>query len=166
MRTFHLAALMTLVMACANPGIVKISPDTYFLSKEDHAGIFGSMAKLKADVISEANAFAEAQGKVALPITSFEKAVGNTPGSWARFDYQFRVVEKNDPEVRRVHLTPRPDLVIEKTEKFSGDLRTKDLSEKPRDLYLELMKLDDLRKRGILSEEEFEAQKRKLLAVP
>jgi hypothetical protein len=32
------------------------------------------------------------------------------------------------------------------------------------DLYTELMKLDDLRKRGILTDEEFEAQKAKLLA--
>ena len=32
-----------------------------------------------------------------------------------------------------------------------------------KDIYSELLKLDDLRKRGILSEEEFEAQKKKLL---
>ena len=31
------------------------------------------------------------------------------------------------------------------------------------DLYTELMKLDDLRKKGILTEEEFEAEKKKLL---
>ncbi len=36
-------------------------------------------------------------------------------------------------------------------------------SEKSEDIYTELMKLDDLRQKGILTDEEFEAQKRKLL---
>jgi hypothetical protein len=39
------------------------------------------------------------------------------------------------------------------------------VSEKPAagDLYTELIKLDDLRKRGILTEEEFQAEKKKVL---
>ena len=39
-------------------------------------------------------------------------------------------------------------------------------SEKPAagDLYTELIKLDDLRKRGILTEEEFQAEKKKVLS--
>ncbi len=156
--------LVVCLFACANPGIVKISPDTYLLSKEDHAGIFGSMAQLKTEVIQEANTFAEAQGKVAIPISTFEKPVGNTPGSWARFDYQFRVVAKDDPEARRTSLKPRPDLVIEKSEKT--DVRLKDLSQPRRDIYTELLKLDDLHKRGVLTDAEFEQEKKKLLGQP
>ncbi len=84
-------------------------------------------------------------------------------GKWAKFDYQFRVVEKNDPEARRTSLVPRADVVIEKTEKISVESRTKDESAKPKDVYAELIKLDDLRKKGILSEAEFETQKKKVL---
>ena len=49
------------------------------------------------------------------------------------------------------------------TEKTSLDVQTKDESTKPKDTYTELIKLDDLHKRGILTDAEFEAQKKKLL---
>jgi len=70
-----LVTVATLV-ACANPGIVQLSPDTYMIMREDHGGIFGSMSKLKAGVIADANAFAAAQGKIAIPISTNEKPVG------------------------------------------------------------------------------------------
>ena len=149
------------VAACANPGIVRLSPDTYLLSKEDHAGIFGSAPKLKADVIQEANEFAERQGKVAIPLSAKETPSG--PMKWARFDYEFRVVDKNDPEARRTSLVPRADVVIEKKEAISADIRVKERSDKSKDVYTELIKLDDLRKKGIITDAEFETQKKKLL---
>ena len=96
---------LLLAVACASsPGIVQVSPDTYMISKEDHGGIFGSLAKLKADTIREANEFAAREGKVAIPISSKETPMGICCGQWARFEYQFRVVDKNDPEVRRTSL--------------------------------------------------------------
>ena len=156
------AALVIVLAGCANPNIVQVSPDTYMLSREDHAGIFGSASALKAGVISDANAFAAAQGKLAIPISTHETPVG-VMGKWAKFDYQFRVVDKNDPEARRTSLVPRADVVIEKTEKIFVESRTKDESAKPKDVYAELIKLDDLRKKGILSEAEFETQKKKVL---
>jgi hypothetical protein len=149
---------------CANPGIVQVSPDTYILVREDHGGVFGSASSLKAGVIRDANLFAESQGKVAIPISARDKPMGGGPAQWASFEYQFRVVGKDDPEVRRTSLVPRADVVVEKTEKISADVRTKDESNKPKDVYTELIKIDDLRKRGILNEAEFEAQKKKLLS--
>ena len=41
--------------------------------------------------------------------------------------------------------------------------RQKEQSKIPKDVYAELLKLDDLKQKGIVSEEEFEAQKKKLL---
>ena len=153
----------TVLVGCTNPGIVKLSPDTYMLSREAHGGIFASASALKAGVISDANAFAESQSKIAIPISGKEKPMGSGPAQWASFEYQFRVVDKNDPEVRRTSLAPRADVVIEKTEKLTVDLKTKDQTDRPKDVYAELIKLDDLRKREILTEAEFQAQKRKLL---
>ena len=148
---------------CVSPGIVQISPDTYMLTKEDHGGIFAfNRGKLKTDTIREANAFAESQGKIAIPVSAHEHPVGIL-GDWASFEYQFRVVDKNDSEARRTSLTPRADVVIEKTENVSADIHTKDQSEKPKDMYAELIKLDDLRKKAIISDAEFESQKKKLL---
>jgi hypothetical protein len=159
-----IAALSAVVlMGCASPpGVVQLSPDTYMVAKEDHGGVFGSMIKLKAEVIREANSFAEKQGKIAIPISAKEIPI-TRPMMWASFEYQFRVVDKNDPEARRTALVPRADLVIDKTEKVSIDSKSKDPGDKSKDVYSELLKLDDLQKRGIISKEEFDAEKRKLL---
>lgn len=155
-------AIAVLLVACANPGIVQISPDTYLLSRTDKGGIFGNPSAMKADVLREANEFAESKGKIAIPLTIRETplVVGQR---FASIEYQFRVVDKSDPEAKRTSLVPRADVVIEKTEKISADISSKDQTEKPKDVYTELLKLDDLRKRGILSEAEFETQKKKLL---
>lgn len=163
MRLFLAAIASGLLVACANPGIVKLSPDTYMLARTDRAGIFGNAAALKAEVIQEANSFAERMGKVAIPLSTHE--VPMVPGRFASFEYQFRVVDPGDPEARRTSLVPRPDVVIEKKEQATVDVRSNVDTSKPKDLYGELMKLDDLRKRGILTEAEFEAQKRKLLTA-
>ena len=162
-QIFSVGLLIAVLSACANPGIVEVSPDTYLLFREDHAGIFGSMAKLKAGVIRDANEFAANQGKVAIPISSKEKPVGNGPGQWASFEYQFRVVAPDDEEAVRTRLTRDPDRIIQQdgTTKSEITLRADDQN---RDTYTELLKLDDLRKRGILTEEEFEEEKRKLLS--
>lgn len=156
------ASVVALVAGCANPGVVKISPDTYMLSRTDKGGIFGNAAAMKADVLREANDFAESQGKIAIPIGLKETplVVGR---QFAGVEYQFRVVDKSDPEARRTSLVPRADVVIERNEKIQADVTTKDKTDAKKDVYAELLKLDDLRKRGILTEAEFEAQKRKLL---
>lgn len=156
-----LLALTDILTGCANPGIVKLSPDTYMLSRTDKGGVFGNASAMKADVIREANEFAESQGKIAIPISLNESPM--YIGHFASVEYQFRVVDKSDPEAQRVNLVPRPNIVIEKTEKATVDVKTKDQTEHQKDTYTELIKLDDLRKRGILSQEEFEVQKKKLL---
>lgn len=155
-------ASASLIGGCANPGIVQLSPETYMLTRTDKGGIFGNPSAMKADVIREASEFAAKQGKVAIPLASNEQPL-QVGRSFASFEYQFRVVAPNDPEVRRVNLVPRPDLVIEKTEKTSVDVRTKDQTDRPKDVYADLIKLDDLRKRGIITDAEFDAQKRKIL---
>lgn len=157
-----LVASILLLVGCANPGIVKLSPDTYMLSRTDKGGIFGNASAMKVDVIREANQFAESQGKIAIPLSSNEVPMGI--GRFASYEYQFRVVEKGDPENRRVNLVPRADVVIEKKEKVNVDIKTKDQTEKSKDVYSELIKLDDLLKKGILTQEEFDAQKKKILS--
>ena len=61
-----------LFTGCQNPGIVQLSPDTYMLSRVDHGGVFGNASALKAGVISDANAFAASQGKIAIPLAMKE----------------------------------------------------------------------------------------------
>ena len=162
--TFQSAIAITLIISlgCKNPDIVLVSPDTYLIVRFDRAGIWGSPGKLKTQTILEANKFATRMGKVAIPLTTKETPVA--PGRLASIEYQFRVVDKDDPEARRTTLVPRPDLVIEKSEKISADIRTKDQSDKTKDIYTELMKLDELRGKGIITDAEFEIQKKKILS--
>lgn len=176
-RRIWIAALFAvaglLVSGCANPPIVPLGSDTYILSREDHAGIFGSMAKLKAGVISDANTFAASKGKVAVPVSVREKPVGNSPGDWATFEYQFRLLDPDSPEAKRGSLNAdrqvlpvRPNASVQSSQSISADVSVahdQPQSEAPKDIYSELIKLEDLRKRGILTQEEFEVQKAKLL---
>jgi hypothetical protein len=161
LKIISILLLAILLSGCANPGIVKLSPDTYMLSRADHAGIFGNSAKLKASVIKDANEFAENMGKVAIPLSSNETPV--YPGHFATVEYQFRVIDKDDPEAKRSHLAPRPDVVIENNEKIKADIKVEEGKSKSPDTYTELLKLDDLRKKKIITDSEFEAEKAKIL---
>lgn len=160
-----IVCLVILLSGCslASRGVIKMSPDTYMVRVEDHAGIFAfNRGGLKAKAIQDATDFAESKNKVAIPLNMQEHPVGIL-GDWAAVEYQFRVVDKNDPEAQRTSLVPRPDFVIDKTERVSADIHTKDTTEKQPDLYTELTKLDDLRKRGVITDAEFAAQKKILL---
>lgn len=68
-------------------------------------------------------------------------------------------LDAKDSELNRPKLRKDPDAVIE----VKQEIRSKDASVKSKDVYAELVKLDDLRKKGLLNEAEFESQKKKLL---
>jgi len=104
---FGVISLAAVVTGCANPGIVKLSTDTYLLSRTDKGGIFGNASAMKADVIREANEFAASQGKIVIPISLNESPM--YIGHFASVDYQFRVVDESDPEARLVNLVTRPN---------------------------------------------------------
>lgn len=163
MRKYTFAIFLALsagrVMA-GQPEVVQMSPDTYMIAKTSKAGIFGNPAKMKIAIIKQANDFAASKGKVAVPLSSREDPLA--PGHFASFEYQFRLVDPSSPAANSgAHLEPRADVVVDVNSAPSGPAPVAPASQS--DLYTQLMKLDDLRKRGILTEEEFQAQKRKLL---
>lgn len=156
--------LLPLVSLAGEPEVIQLSPDTYMITKADHGGIFGGgIPKLKTTVIKQANEFAARQGKIAIPLATSERPMGNGPAQWATFEYQFRVVDKTDPEARRTSLAPRPDTVISIEAAPPPPVATPKEDERIDDLYSKLIKLDDLRKRGLISDAEFQSEKRKLL---
>lgn len=162
LRIVHLIAVVgsvTGLSGCFSPEIVQIAPDTYMISKSSAAGAFANTSALKAEAIREANEFAEKQGKVAVGISAKELRPAQ---GFPSFEYQFKVLDKHDPGARATDLGSTSDVVIESSE-TSRDLRSSEGSRQEPDLYSELMKLDDLRKRGLLTDAEFEEEKRKLL---
>lgn len=158
---YVVAAMALALCACSNPEIVEVSPNTYLITRADYS--FGSTGRgMKVEVIQEANDFAGSKGKVVIPISTKEEPGG--PGRFATIEYQFRLVDKDHPDAKEsTPLKALPDYVVEENKNIDADVRTDDVTEKSTDVYSELIKLEDLRQRGILTDGEFQAQKQKLL---
>lgn len=160
---FYPLAVCIALAACATAEVVPMGTDTYMISQTSAGGVFTNMGTLKTEVIQRANAFAEAKGKVAIPVGARETPPA--PGRMPNFEYQFRLVDRNDPRAAGGGLINTPDIVIENRNQALAvviNSPSKDGAQ-ARDMYTELLKLDDLRKRGIISDAEFETQKRKAL---
>lgn len=161
MKRILLAAVAGALIGCATAPAIPMGNDTYMISQTSAGGVFKSMSSLKAEVMQRANAFAESKGKVAVPIAGHEAPA--YPGHMPNFEYQFRLVDKNDPRAEGGALLPRADVVVD-VHNTTPIAPTNATSGKSTDAYTELLKLDDLRKRDILTEDEFETQKAKLLS--
>ncbi len=139
-------------------GIIPMGPDTYTVSSNSEFGAY----KAKQRALQEANRFAETQGKYMIPVSTSEGKDTDFLGDKINtYDLVFRLVDEDDPEYQRTNLRKVPDVVIEETEDVSGNITIN--NDNNSDLYSELVKLDDLRKKGIITDAEFEDQKKKLL---
>ena len=150
-----------ITVCAAEPDVLQISPDTYMITRTSKAGMFANMSKLKSKVIKQANDFAASQGKIVIPIS--ERQRRPNPG-FPSYEYQFRIVDPDDPEAKRTALEAGPDAVVQSNQNIDADVRVVDDSGTKTDLYTELIKLDDLRKKGIITDAEFEDLKKKLLS--
>ena len=160
-RLLIVPVILTLgLVGCSPPEIVPVSGNVYLITARTPGEGMGT----KAEIFRMANEFADKKGKVAVPVT-YNEWHPNI-GTGGRFEYQFKLVDKDSPEAQNTTMEPRPNtqkIIIEKTDKSTSNITTKDTTEKKPDMYAELLKLDDLRKKGIITEAEFEAQKKKLL---
>ena len=156
---------------CKNPGVVQVSPNTYMLSREDHGGIFGSQSALKAGVIRDANAFAEKQGKVAVPISAKEHGVGIL-ADWAKFELTFKVVDRNDPEAHGTNILTSSSLEGgQGWRNLGGKAAVYPAKGPPADergvqnptVGQQLIDLQKAKDAGAITDAEYQAQKAKLL---
>lgn len=158
LAVFILAALL----GCASPNPTMISPGVYMISRTSAAGsVMVNMAQLKADTIEAANMFAESKGKIAIAVSLRDERP--IPG-FPLVEYQFRLAEPGAVGDSTIILKNAPSITIQRDDNITIRPDPSTPREPPKDLYSELLKLEDLKKRGILTEDEFQAQKRKLLA--
>lgn len=145
------------------PEFVQVSPGVWMVTVKNYAGIFANSATTKRKAIIAANEFAESRGMDAVPMGMQAERAGAGPGQWPYVEYQFRLVPKGGNET--VGLKPRADIEIEVNSNSPSvaPVVVQQQSAAP-DLYTELLKLEDLRKRGLLTDVEFDQQKAKLLA--
>ena len=165
MRKILVLLLCLGLAGCAiNSGIVPMGKDTYMVSRQAATGFSGS-GDLKARAFQEASHFCEKQGKKLQVVSTSEAKPPYIFANFPKAEVQFMCLDANDPQLQRTRLEKSPDMVIKRndTVKADVDVRTKEASNKSTDLYTELTKLEDLRKKKILTEEEFQAQKKILL---
>lgn len=142
------------VAIAGDPEVVQLSPGVYMAVVENHAGVFGSETKTKTKAIAAANKYAEQRGLVAVPVAmEFRRAGG--PGQWPAAEYQFRMVPPGQDAT--VGLKKEADVTVDVQN------HTNDNAASKADIYSELLKLDDLKKRGIITEHEFDVLKQKLI---
>ena len=147
-RTIRLVLLLLAVPAvlftgCASAKIVQLSPDRYRATVQNYGGVFDlAEPRFKEQAISQAMDYADGLGKVAIPLSIQEHAYGLF-ADWVRVEYEFRVVDKSDPQARR------------------GSTNSADAKPEAND---ELLKLDDLRAKGILTPAEYERARQRLNA--
>lgn len=155
--TCILLAVATLC-GCSTSNILSVGPDTYMVSA---SGAGFSSAGVREAVFTKANEFCTANDLVMMPV-SFEEEGGVAGESPPRAKLTFRALPRGDADIHR------PDLrqTDERIELIKNvDVTQRDETAKKPDVYAELLKLNDLRERGILTEEEFQAQKERLLGM-
>jgi hypothetical protein len=117
------------IIGCSSPGVVKLSENTYVVSRTSAAGAFTNIAKLRAETIQEANRFAASQGKVAVVISDRETVP--TTG-FPSYEYQFKLVNPGDVEAADAELSLRGET---HTENINANIHTTDDTEKSVDVY-------------------------------
>ena len=146
MKIFCYLLPMLLLGCASNSGIVPTGDDTHIVSRQAATG-FSGLGTLKADALQEANQYCLSQKKNLHVISATESKPPFIFGNFPKADVRFRCV----------------DVATDNNDNVSTDANIKDETPKDKDVYTQLEKLDDLRKRGILTQAEFEAEKKKLL---
>ena len=159
MKKIIIAVAIFLAGCASNSGVIPIGQDTFMVSRQAATGFSGS-GTLKAEAFQEASQYCEKLGKSLQVVSTHEASPPYILANFPKAEIQFMCLDAKDAELNRPKLRKEADTVIE----VKKDIRTKDESVKHKDVYAELIKLDDLRKKGIISEAEFAEQKKKLLS--
>lgn len=102
--------MVIILTGCATAEIIPIGNNTYMISQTSAGGVFKAMGTLKAEVIKRANSFAESKGKIAIPVA--EKENPAYPGHMPNYEYQFKLVDKDDPMASNTVLKSAPSTII------------------------------------------------------
>jgi hypothetical protein len=144
---------------CAsNSGVVSIGEDTFMVSRQAATGFSGS-GTLKAEAFAEATSYCKRLGKALQVINTYEAKPPYILANFPKAEVQFMCLDKGDNELARPKLKERADNVVE----IKAESKIIVESNKEIDVYSELVKLNDLLTKGIISQSEFELLKQKIL---
>lgn len=152
--------LLAVVAGCTtSTGIMPMGPDTYAVTAQSELGPGNAQKK----ALEDANAFAASKGKHMIPKSVQTRADYDSFGDRIHvYELTFRLVDSDDPEYQRTNLGQGPDLIVKHESELDADISIDDASG-GNDVYTQLMKLKALKDDGILTDEEFEQEKKKVL---
>lgn len=130
--------------------------DTYSITCAAKTGFVRHTDELRTEALDDAAKFCAAQGKQLKVVTVTESKPPLMFLGYAKANVVFKALNAGDPELKS---EPAPSAMTER-------LASPVITERPLttdELYAELMKLDELRKKGILTDEEFQSEKKKVL---
>ena len=146
---FSASLLFAGLIGTASASTSKLDPmgnNTYAVTREASSGFDRDVGALKSAAKDDAAKFCASQKKEmkVLAVTTDRPHFG---GGFASAKVVFKALDAGDPE-----LTAAPPPLDPSIKQAPGG-----------DLYAELIKLEDLHQRGILTDKEFNAQKKKIL---
>jgi Short C-terminal domain len=148
-----------------NPEIVSLGHDTYALTRWAETGFARNTEKLKAQALEDAAAYCARLHKELKVVSTTASRPFVPLTGFAHAKVVFKALDANDPELHAaaapVAGAPLPAATPGAAAPAAAE--TAAPPDATDQLYQDLMKLDDLRKRGILTQEEFDAQKKKRL---
>lgn len=153
-----LSGCSTVTTYAPSTGVAQVSENVYEIMDVDYRGIFGSEESLIKRNVEQAETFASARNKVAVPVLARIHRVG-VLADWAWFYYRFSLAAPSSPEAMRKFA----DIVVERDARLSDEFYRNRSKEGAITVYDEILKIEELRKRGIITESEFQQQKTKLL---
>lgn len=143
-----------LLSACVTaPDVVKTADNNYSMSRLDRGGSMSDIAATRQSLIADANKFAEKQGQLAVKIAMLDTPT-QVPG-FTTVEYKFQLMSKEA-------VAAMPVATNSKVQGLAVTSGSNELS-RSNAVYDSLIKLDELHKRGILTDEEFSSQKKKIL---
>ena len=155
MKIYVFISTVLLISCVSNTGVVPIGEDTYMIGKSTNLALTSS--GIKAEAFKEASKYCSKQNKKiqVISTTSEDMKLGSHVGST---EIQFMCLTEGDSELNRPKLRKTPDKIVEVKSNVSVQ------NQNSEDMYTELKKLNELKESGILTQEEFNAEKKKILA--
>ena len=129
--------------------ITSVGKDTFSITRQASNGFSRDTDALKAEVSDDAAKYCAEHGKQ-LKVVSLTADKPRFAMGYVSAKIVFKALDATDPELTATPAVSTGGGVIERPSTTA-------------DLYNDILKLDDLRKRGLLTEEEFQIEKKKVL---
>ena len=155
MRVAVIAGIALLAGCASNSGVRPIGQDTFMVSRQAATGFSGS-GTLKAEAFKEASDYCTKFGKQMQVVNTQEAQPPYILGNFPKAEVQFMCLSSSDSEFKRPKLLPTARVLEVKQ---GGEI-----TPATSDSYSKLKKLKELLDSGVITQDEFTSEKKKVLA--